>query len=166
MSKPTLEQRTAFVELLKTPCSSVLREPAQQCSLPRRVRQLITAHAAYESGWGTARAAQGFNFWNLTAGKLWRGKTLDGPDMEFSVETLKPKAIVQKFRQYGDVLEAVTDYLAFLKLPRYADGLKKLLLGDSSFVEDLGVYKLGPGKSIMPAWLTGLGKGGFYTLPI
>lgn len=129
---------------------------------------LIAAHGAYESGWGTAMAAKGGNnYWNLSAGSMWFGPVVMGADVEYTPGSNVAVPITQKFRKFADAPSAVVNYLSFLSAPRYADGLRKLLAGDPTFVVDLGINKYGPdGKSIVSAWSGGLIKGGFYTLPI
>lgn len=129
---------------------------------------LLTAHAAYESGWGTTTPAKlGFNYWNLTAGSAWEGPVILGGDTEFNAGSAKAKPITQKFRKYSSAIVAVQNYFQFLSAPRYRGAKFKLLRGDSSFVVDLGAFRYGPdGKTAVPAWPSGAPKGGFYTLPI
>ena len=165
----TPEQKKAFVEALQ----KVFEHPNVELNgtlppLSVQTRALIIAHAAYESGWGIAKAARvGFNFWNLTAGSLWKGEVVMGNDTEYEAGKSAAKAIVQRFRKYGSPVGAVIDYVKFLSTPRYADGKAKLMKGDSTFVVDIGLYKYGPDGKPMLAWqgLTSP-KGGFYTLPI
>lgn len=129
---------------------------------------LATAHGAYESGWGKARAArEGLNYWNLTAGSAWPGPIVLGGDTEYTAGSAEVKRITQKFRKYESASAAVVNYFQFLSTPRYAHALTKLVKGDSSFVVDLGAFRLDTdGKTAMPAWPPGPPKGGFYTLPI
>lgn len=73
---------------------------------------LLLAHAALESGWGTSRAfRRGLNFANLTAGPAWKGaKWVDvGGDKNAAGEP-----ITQTWRCYCTLDEAVRDYWTFL----------------------------------------------------
>lgn len=129
---------------------------------------LVIAHAAYESGWGRAKAArEGFNYWNLTAGSAWTGPVLLGSDTEYRAGSSQARPITQKFRKYITAMQACGNYFQFLQMPRYKDAFNKLMRGESTFVVDLGAFKFGPdGKTAVPAWPAGAPKGGFYTLPI
>lgn len=133
-----------------------------------KTKLLVTAHAAYESGWGVASAAvKGNNYWNLTAGSSWHGPVVAGADTEFTAGAPTAKKIVQRFRSYASATAAVQDYFSFLAFPRYKDALSKLLAGDETFVVDLGTYRYTvDGKSLVEAWPKLPSKGGFYTLPI
>lgn len=118
----------------------------------------IIAHAGVETRMGTAGSAQPkttFNFWNITAGKYWTGKTLAGGDTEYG------KAITQAWRVYDSPEESAKDYLDFLSSTQpklvvvpggglrtaaatYKDALDKLFAGDvKGFVytlRDAGYY--------------------------
>lgn len=78
--------------------------------VPVAGRVLIVAHAAYESGWGQLENARANtnNIFNVTAGKSWRGPTSKGTDTE------NGKPIVQVWRKYSSINEAVRDYWSFL----------------------------------------------------
>lgn len=73
---------------------------------------LVVAHCALESGYGTARAARvGHNLGNLTAGPYWLGdKWVDvGGDTN-----AKGARITQTWRIYSSVREFLVDYWRFL----------------------------------------------------
>lgn len=71
------------------------------------IKNLI-AKNALESGWG--RSAQGdYNFGNLTAGKYWKGRIVEGGD-----KNKKGEAITQKFRAYDTMDDYVKDEIQFL----------------------------------------------------
>lgn len=165
--KPTLEAaKHDFVHALMLALQTVKDPNGRLLSV--KTAALVNAHGAYESGWGRAKAAtDGFNFWNLTAGPSWQGEVTFGADTEYRIGLNTPKPITQRFRRYSSPTAAATDYLRFLSTPRYSDGLQKLLLGDASFVEDLGTYRTdNDGHTLIAAWTGVTVKGGFYTLPI
>lgn len=71
--------------------------------------KMLIAQDALESGWG--KSAQGkFNYGNLTAGKSWRGETVNGKDSDG-----KGNPIKQKFRSYNSIEEYAADKVQFLK---------------------------------------------------
>lgn len=71
------------------------------------IRNLI-AKNALESGWG--KSAQGdYNFGNITAGKYWKGRIVEGGD-----KNKKGEAITQKFRAYDTMDDYVKDEIQFL----------------------------------------------------
>lgn len=73
---------------------------------------LVVAHCALESGYGSARAAvRGHNLANLTAGAYWLGpKWTDvGGDTDG-----EGNRITQVWRIYGSVTEGLVDYWRFL----------------------------------------------------
>jgi hypothetical protein len=107
-------------------------------TFPANTQILIIAHAAYESGWGkTKQAQQAFNLFNVSAGSSWKGPTMEGGDLEFGAGGVKK--IVQKWRCYGSMGEAVGDYLHLLELPRYLPARAALMDGDGArFIEWLG----------------------------
>lgn len=91
--------------------------------LNRSGRQLMVAHAAYESGFGNGRAFRmGWNFGNITAGSSWKGNAWvdSGGDTEVSASGAV-KTIDQKWRAYPTLQDAVRDYWAFLGGSRYLD---------------------------------------------
>ena len=72
------------------------------------IKNLI-AKNALESGWG--KSAQGdFNFGNITAGRSWKGKIVQGGD-----HNAAGKSITQKFRAYDSLDSYVADEIQFLK---------------------------------------------------
>lgn len=71
------------------------------------IKNLI-AKNALESGWG--KSAQGdYNFGNITAGKYWTGRIVEGGDKDAN-----GKAITQKFRAYDSMDDYVKDEISFL----------------------------------------------------
>lgn len=71
------------------------------------IKNLI-AKNALESAWG--KSAQGdYNFGNLTAGKSWTGRIVEGGDKNAAGE-----AITQKFRAYDSLDDYVKDEIQFL----------------------------------------------------
>jgi flagellum-specific peptidoglycan hydrolase FlgJ len=72
------------------------------------IKNLI-AKNALESGWG--KYVQGdFNFGNITAGRSWTGRTVQGGDRDAT-----GKSITQKFRSYNSLEDYVRDELKLLK---------------------------------------------------
>lgn len=122
-------------------------------------REIVIAQGALESGWGKSLVSRsGFNHWNLTAGKSWRGPVIGGGDLEYPPDGGPPVRIRQRFRRYGSHHEAVVDYFAFLRgFRRYARALDALLLGkDGEFLTWL--------RNDDPA--TAEVEGGFFTAPL
>jgi hypothetical protein len=145
----TPEQKKAFVQLL----SSAL----QGKGLTWRTQLLILTHGAYESGWGqTRQARESFNFFNITAGRSWKGSVLFGYDTEYTPGIAEPKKITQRWRAYTTPSSAIDDYLRFLMLPRYLLARSALMEGDPvGFVKLLGPDRAQENPPI----------GGYYTLP-
>lgn len=87
---------------------------------------MVTAHACYESGWGTLNhLARTKNPFNVTAGDLWikAGKPIfaqKNADKEYDAAG-NVKTIDQNWRVYSNMTEAVKDYWAFLGNKRYED---------------------------------------------
>lgn len=100
--------------------------------LKESARHLLLAHAAFESGWGTAKAYRhGFNFGNITAGPVWKGaKWTDvGGDVDG-----KGNPITQVWRAYPSNEAAVQDYWDFLGVQngkRYKPARDRLEAGDA-----------------------------------
>lgn len=118
----------------------------------------IIAHAGVETRMGTAGSASPkhtFNFWNITAGSLWKGPVYAGGDTEYG------RVITQQWRVYDSPEAAAQDYLDFLSSTQpklvstpgggrrvatatYKDALDKLFGGDvKGFVytlRDAGYY--------------------------
>ena len=68
----------------------------------------LLAKNALESSWG--KSAQGdYNFGNITAGKYWKGRIVEGSD-----KNKKGEAITQKFRAYDTMDDYVKDEIQFL----------------------------------------------------
>lgn len=85
---------------------------------------MVTAHACYESGWGTLNhLARTKNPFNVTAGDAWikAGKPIfaqKNADKEYDAAG-NVKTIDQNWRVYGSMTDAVKDYWAFLGGQRY-----------------------------------------------
>lgn len=116
-------------------------------------RLLVLAHAAYESGWGTAKAARrGHNVFNITAGSAWTGPAWDdvGGDTEYDAAGNVTR-ITQRWRIYGSLREAVADYWRFLgpnaNRGRYVNARAALERGDLS---DFGVKLYAAGYFTLP----------------
>jgi flagellum-specific peptidoglycan hydrolase FlgJ len=107
---------------------------------------LVIAHAAFESGWGKAKASTGWNWFNITAGAYWAGPVQPGPDTEYDAAG-NVKKITQRWRVYADGTSAIQDYLAFLKAG-YVGAYQRLLTADG------------------PGFAAALGVAGYYTLPM
>lgn len=126
--------------------------------LSKSTRAIIISQAIHESGDGTGAAAQaGSNFWNITAGSAWKGAITMGGDTYCPGDgTSGCSPITQKFRKYPNDVEAVRDYLSFLKEqnpldsytasklgrktgePRYAIAFQRLMSGNGDgFVTEL-----------------------------
>ncbi len=116
--------------------------------LSAAAQNLVLVHAAYESGFGAARAAkEGNNLFNLTAGAYWTGPVISAGDLEYAADGTV-KNISQRFRAYPSVEAGLRDYWTFLGFPRYADARARLASGDSI------------------GFLSKLRQGGFFTLPL
>lgn len=123
---------------------------------------IATAMGVLESGHGTTKQyLSGFNAFNITdlppskenpLGGYWAahgGKTVSGGDLEYSSGV--KKKIVQLWRQYSSLDEAVDDYVSFLTVQnggRYKRAYAALQTSDTySFVHELysaGYFTLAP----------------------
>lgn len=121
---------------------------AIQAVLPQlstEAQAIILGHAAYESGFGKARAAvRGNNVFNITAGSAWSGaKWTDvSGDEDFDANGKSLGRIDQVWRIYPSLEEAVRDYWAFLgptqNRGRYAVARAALEAGQlGRFVQEL-----------------------------
>lgn len=108
---------------------------------------MVLAQAAYESGWGKAKAARlGNNLFNITSGPAWKGPIILGGDTEYDAQG-NVKNITQKFRSYPTFSDSIRDYWKFLGGPRYLAARNALVDGDSIRFVNL------------------LYAGGYFTLP-
>lgn len=120
---------------------------------------IITAHAAYESGWGGVAGAasashlkQTNNIFNLTCGASWTGPRLNqtNADDSYAPDGTYLGRISQCWRSYPSQLAALADYWKFLDASRYASrGVK-------------GFIKAGDVVGFSQA----LSNAGYYTLPV
>lgn len=70
---------------------------------------MLISQDALESGWG--KSAQGdYNFGNITAGKYWKGRTVQGRD-----KNAKGERISQVFRAYDSIDDYAKDKIDFLR---------------------------------------------------
>lgn len=107
-------------------------------------RELVIAHAAYESGWGKARAYnQANNPFNLTT---ISGPYVPGPDKECDAGG-NCKPITQKWATFPSLVDGVAGYFKFIQASRYTDSYNRLINADPDFIESL--Y-----------------RGGYFTLPL
>lgn len=137
---------------------------AEVPGLPPRARYIAIAQAAFESGWGKTNVARtANNFWNITAGSLWRGPVLVVPNGDISYAqsdcqkqnrpmTRQPNGrlackVDQTWRRYQTVNESVADYWQFLG-GRYATAREALRAGD------------------VVGFSTALAAKGYYTAPV
>jgi flagellar protein FlgJ len=111
--------------------------------------QLVSAHAALESGWGQrpllqAEGASTHNLFGIKAGAHWQGAVSDNATTEYEQGTAVRKT--ERFRSYPDQAAAFRDYAQMLlDNPRYAAAL-------------------GTGSDAS-AFAQGLAKGGYATDP-
>lgn len=89
--------------------------------------ELVSAHAALESGWGqrplrTGDGASTHNLFGIKAGAAWDGATSDAATTEYvGGEALKTR---ERFRAYPDAASAFDDYARMLlENPRYRGAL-------------------------------------------
>ena len=98
----------------------------------------VTAQAALESGWG--KSAIGKNLFGITKGSSWKGRTQLVTTTEYfstpSVHFLSPECVIKVskvsdkrykytvkrlFRDYDSIADCLSDHLAILKKPQFAD---------------------------------------------
>lgn len=124
--------------------------------LPPEAQKIVLTHAAYESGFGMAKATkQGNNIFNITAGAGWTGHKWkdEGGD---TVSGPGSRKIDQWWRIYPDLGTALQDYWMVLSYKKvipghtacYYDARLKLIAGDlPGFVRglaDAGYFGLAP----------------------
>lgn len=111
---------------------------------------LVVAHCALESGYGSARAAQrGHNLANLTAGPYWLGGKWIDPGGDTDGEGNR---ITQVWRIYDSVSEFLVDYWRFIGPAanggRYVDARNELERGHcepfARLLGKAGYYGLAP----------------------
>lgn len=111
--------------------------------------QLVSAHAALESGWGQrplrqAEGASTHNLFGIKAGSSWQGQVSDNATTEYENGNAVKKT--ERFRAYPDQAAAFRDYAQMLlDNPRYAAAI-------------------GTGSDAS-AFAQGLAKGGYATDP-
>jgi len=118
---------------------------------PSATRILITAHAAFETGWGrTSGFVKGNNLFNITRLPTDPAPIIMGPDSECppgTTDLSQCRKITQRFAAYPSIDASISHYLSFINRTKFGDAYSRLMAGRVDFV--------GP-----------LGKGGYYTLPI
>lgn len=83
------------------------------------VHSPIIAQAILESGWGDSKlAAQYHNYFGLTCGTGWAGKSVNMATWEEYTPGVKTN-ITQNFRVYDSMAEGVKGYFDFIQYPRY-----------------------------------------------
>ena len=105
--------RAAFMRSISNEVERRLSELRPDLSDTERANagRLLAALAAHETGYGRTPAwRHGFNFGNVTAGTSWTGAILIGPDTEYDAAG-NVRDISQRFRRYGSLSEAVSDWL-------------------------------------------------------
>lgn len=111
-------------------------------------QQILIAHAALESGWGTGRPARlGYNIFNVTRPKGDAGPVIESGDHECDADG-NCRPITQRFAKYGSYYEAIAEYFRLLSTGRYSTALARLEAGDSV------------------GFVAKLREGGYYTLPV
>lgn len=148
MPTTTDAQKAAFVKRLSAATDGL--------GLSGRTRIIIITHAAFESGWGFSQGARVNNFFNISSGRSWKGKTITGADTEYAPGVNQPKPIVQHWRVYDSDADAIKDYLDVLTYARYLPARAALIDGDpEGFVRLLGPDRANDKPPV----------GGYYTLP-
>src|SRR5574342_779466 len=98
--------------------------------LSDRTKAMIIAHAAYESGYGKAKAfKEANNPFNLTTLST---KFVLGPDTDAS-----GNPITQKWAVFDSLEEGTQGYLRFIQASRYTDSYNRLINGDVGFLDSL-----------------------------
>ena len=84
-----------------------------------QVHSPIIAQAILESGWGESKlAAQYHNYFGLTCGIGWTGKSVNMATWEEYTPGVKTN-ITQNFRVYDSMAAGVEGYFVFIQYPRY-----------------------------------------------
>lgn len=99
-----------------------------------RAAEILAAQAVHETGGGVTIAwREGWNFGNVTAGSSWGGAIVEGGDKEYDGDgTGEARRIVQRFRKYASLAEAVSDFFRLLNWPRYRAARDLLMAGDAA----------------------------------
>lgn len=144
--------RKLFFKTIRDEVARQLEELRPDLTPAARLRagEIVAAQAALETGWGrTPGWKQGWNFGNITAGSSWTGPVVEGGDTEPSkTDPTKYVPITQRFRKYGSLAEAVSDYFRFLSWTRYQPARDALFAGDEV------------------RFAVKLREGGYYTAPL
>jgi flagellum-specific peptidoglycan hydrolase FlgJ len=125
-----------------------LQEALAGSGLSLQAQQLVVAHAALESGWGASKPAQqGYNLFNVTRTRSDTRPVIESGDLECDAQGVC-RPITQRFARYSGLAEALAEYFALLRGPRYAAAYARLLAGDSV------------------GFVSRLREGGYFTLPL
>lgn len=112
-------------------------------------REIVLAHAAYESGRGASFASRYNNPFNLTRTRtddrahIYQGNA----DWEYKSDGSRVR-IGQKWRVYATLEEGIADYWAFIGNSRYGDARELLEDADQE------------------GFVRALSRGGYFTLPV
>lgn len=110
-------------------------------------RNIVLAHAAFESGWGeSVPFKSGNNLFNITRLRSSKLPVIESGDLEYSGGSAHQ--ITQRFAAYPNVVAGILDYDRFIQKVRYAPAKDYLLKGD------------------MIKYITTLRNGGYFTLPL
>lgn len=113
-----------------------------------RVAAIVAAQAGLETSDGrTVAWREGWNFGNVTAGSSWHGPVVEGGDTEPDAAGVYVP-IVQRFRKYGSIREAVGDFFRLLSWTRYVAARDALMRGDAD------------------GYAAALRAGGYFTAPL
>jgi hypothetical protein len=126
--------RAEFLRLIAGEVARQLEELRPDLTAEQRLEaaRILAAQAALESGYGKTRAfREGFNFGNVSAGASWAGPVILGGDLEYSVGG-EVKRITQRWRKYGSLAEAVSDFFLLLSWSRYRPARAALFAGDAA----------------------------------
>jgi flagellum-specific peptidoglycan hydrolase FlgJ len=135
------DARLAFATRLWAACDGL---PLADCA-----RDVLTAQAAHESGWGAAFAFRhGCNALNLTRTPTDPRPVVCGGDLEYLPDGTC-RHISQRFAAYASVAECLSEFvLHWLRRERYERAAVQLRLGHA------------------PEYAKELRDGGFYTAPL
>lgn len=115
----------------------------------RKVQLAVLAHAAYETGWGKARAyVYGNNLFNITRLTTDPRPVIMASDLEYSTKDSAPKKITQRFAAYDTLGDSLEHYWQFIGRTRYEQAIPCLRAGD------------------LPGFISALSKGRYFTLPL
>jgi flagellum-specific peptidoglycan hydrolase FlgJ len=130
-----LRGRRAVFEAVRSEVARQLEELRPDLTAAERdaAARIVAAQAVLETGGGATPAwREGWNFGNVTAGAGWTGPVVQAGDLEYRAGTAEPVRIAQRFRKYGSLGEAVSDFVRVLNWPRYRAAREALMRGDAA----------------------------------